>query len=86
MPTINSTANAFVIVQVLVPPLLPLVIARRLCPASLQSTLVQGFKSRPGTAGFRVFLPFPVRSGMVNQVRFFIFYASKSKNTKVIFY
>ena len=42
-------------------------------------------KNRMGTAGFRIFFPFPVRSRTVNRVRFFIFYVSKSKNTKVIF-
>ena len=51
----------------------------------LGHSLDQGFKSQPGTTGFLVFFPFLVRSGMVNRVRSFIFYASKSKNTKVIF-
>ena len=51
----------------------------------LGHSLDQGFKSQPGTTGFLVFFPFLVRSGMVNRVRFFIFYASKFKNTKVIF-
>jgi len=48
------------------------------------SSPTQGFKSRPEPPVSGFFL-FPVRSGTVNRVWFFIFYASKSKNMKVIF-
>ena len=54
-------------------------------PLSARVCSTQGFKNRTGTAGFQIFFPFPVRSGTVNRVWFFIFYVSKSKNTKIIF-